>query len=69
MTDEIEKFRPEPAEGDRETIERELKRSKPREDADKDGRDAAADNRPVKDFDPTSSGGRIFGNGDTDRSA
>lgn len=67
MIDETEKFRPEPAEGDRATIERELKRSEQRKNADKDDGDATADNRPVKDFDPTSSGGRIFGNGDTDR--
>jgi hypothetical protein len=33
MTDDTEKFRPEPAEGDRPTIERELKRADPREDA------------------------------------
>ena len=67
MTDEAEKFRPEPAEGDRATIERELKRSEPSKDANRNDRDATGDNRPVKDFDPTSSGGRMFGNGETDR--
>ena len=67
MTDETEKSRPEPAEGDRATIDRELKRSEAGKNTGKHDRDAAGDNRPVKDFDPSSSGGRMFGNGDTDR--
>lgn len=67
MTDETEKCRPEPAEGDRATIERELKRSAAHEDADTDDRVVAGDSRPVKDFDPSSQDGRMFGNGDIDR--
>jgi hypothetical protein len=69
MTDDTDKFRPEPVEGDRATIERELKRSERSKDASNHDRKATGDTRPVKDFDPASNRGRMFGNGDIDREA
>ena len=67
MTSDTDRLQPEPAEGDRATIERELKRSEQAKGVDKDGRDPTDNLQPVKDFDTSSSGRRIFNNGDTDR--
>ncbi|MBW9117352.1 hypothetical protein JNB88_27410 [Rhizobium cauense] len=67
MSDFSDKFPKEPSEGDRDTIERELKRSEKGKGRGKPKDDVASETQPEKKTAPTSTGRRMFANGDLDR--